>query len=169
MATKQYLAKDPTTGFPIAVTPAVTSAADSLVATDATGHLDVSVLPVGLAPPTILLPQTGALADGDSVNIYNNSGTATCRKADASTSGKPTRGFVLAATSAPGPALVYLAGDENTHKTGLTPGADYYSDPTTPGGVTVTIPTAAGTLVEFIGTAVSATELTFTPQPRYVN
>lgn len=169
MAANPYLAPNSSTGVPTSTVPSVTSTANAIVALDSTGRLDPSVMPVGIAPPTISLPQTGSLADGDSVNIYNNSGTATCRKADASAVGKPVRGFVLAATSSPGPALVYLPGDENTHKTGLTPGADYYSDPATPGGVTATIPSTSGTVVEYVGTAVSATELSFNPELRYVN
>lgn len=167
MATKQYLAPD-ATGVPKATTPAVASAADSLVATDATGHLDPSVMPVGIAPPTATVVTSEALAAGDFVNIYNNAGTANVRKADASVAGKEAHGFVLAVAAFPGSALVYFPGDENTQVTALTPGDQFLSD-VTPGKCSTTVPSTAGHLVQFIGTATAATNVVFEPSIRYTN
>lgn len=44
----------------------------------------------------------------------------------------------------------------------LTPGATYYADPTTPGGITSSIPTQAGARIEALAFAVTSTSLLFT-------
>lgn len=169
MATQRFLAPD-ASGAPKSTAGAVTSTPDAIVALDGTGKLDSSVLPVGVGLVAQSLPQTGALAAGDKVNIYDATGTATARKADASAgTGKLSQGFVIAATSAPGPALVFGVGMENTALTGLTPGEQYFLSDATPGAITTTAPTASGSVVEYVGVAVSATKLVFEPDVRYVN
>lgn len=171
MAAKKYLRSDPTTGVPTEQAATVVSLGagsdGALVALDATGKLDPSTMPSGIVAPTALIVASEALAAGDLVNVWNNSGTANVRKADASTTGKQADGFVLAAVSNGGTATVFFPGDENTAVTGLTPGRQFLSD-TTPGKSTVTVPTTAGHLVQPVGTAASATVLIFEPQNGYV-
>ena len=136
---------------------AVVATADSIVATDATGKIDVSFLPTGVGPEVVVCTTSENIATGSYVNLYNNAGTLTARKADATTVGKPAHGFVLAATTTGNNATVYLAGI-NTQLSALTLGAEYWLD-TTAGGVTVTAPTAAGNGNQYLGVALSATEI----------
>ena len=136
----------------------VSSSPNKLVMTGADGRLDISVLPVGVGADTAVIPASEALAAGDLVNIWNNSGTANVRKADASTAGKEAHGFVLAAVASGQPATVYFEGT-NTQMTGLTPGRQYLS--TTPGKTSATAPTGSGQVVQVVGFAVSATAMNF--------
>lgn len=136
----------------------VSSSPNKLVMTGADGRLDISVLPVGVGADTAVINASEALAAGDLVNIWNNSGTANVRKADASTAGKEAHGFVLAAVASGQPATVYFEGT-NTQMTGLTPGRQYLS--TTPGKTSATAPTGSGQVVQVVGFAVSATAMNF--------
>lgn len=129
---------------------------------DATGRLDQSFMPVGVVPETGPVIASEALASGDFVNIYNNAGVPNVRKADASTSGKEAHGFVLAAVASGATAIVYFEGS-NTALTGLLGGTQYLSA-TTAGRSSATAPTGAGQIVQSVGTAFSATSLTFEPR-----
>lgn len=130
-----------------------------LVALDPTGRLDPSVLPVGIGADTGVVPAFENLAAGNLVNYFDDAGTVKARKADSSTEGKEADGYVLAAVTTGNNALVYHEGS-NTQLSGLTPGARYYTA-TTPGGVTTTPPTATGSVVQYVGRAISATVLVF--------
>ncbi len=130
-------------------------------ALDATGRLDGSVMPVGLGADTASILASEALAAGDLVNVYTNAGAANVRKADASTPGKEANGFVLAAVSNGANATVYFEGT-NTQRGGLTPGSRYYLAATA-GSITATPITTVGQVDQFVGTAVSATALSFEP------
>lgn len=143
----------------------VSSSPNKLVMTGADGRLDISVLPVGVGADTAVIPASEALAAGDLVNIWNNSGTANVRKADASTAGKEAHGFVLAAVASGQPATVYFEGT-NTQMTGLTPGRQYLS--TTPGKTSATAPTGSGQVVQVVGFAVSATAMNLQSNPPIV-
>lgn len=131
---------------------------------DATGKLDVTVLPVGVGPDTKSLTTSEALAAGDFVNIHNSTG-AKARKADATTAGKEAHGFVLSAFGLGVSALVYMEGT-NTAVTGATPGPVFLN--TTAGGYTATSPSASGNISQKIGVALSATEISFEPQPHII-
>lgn len=168
MAGNKYLRSDSTTGVPTEQAALQTSAgvgsAGSIIAADSTGRLDSSFMPVGIAAPTATVVTSENLAAGDLVNIYNATGTATARKADASTTGKEAHGFVLSAVTAPASATVYFPGDEDTAVTSLTPGTQFLSD-VTPGKTISTPPTTSGHLVQRVGVATSATNLVFMPDP----
>jgi hypothetical protein len=144
------------------VTSAGAGDAGKIPALDAAGKLDNSLMPVGIGAETKSIVASENLSAGDFVNIYNDTGTAKCRKADAAT-GKPAHGFVLSAVTATESATVYLEGT-NTQLTGLTVG-EYFLSGSTPGGAVATPPTTSGYIVQKIGVALSATELSFEPQP----
>lgn len=127
---------------------------------DASGRLSSTFLPVGIGADTTSLPATETLAAGDLVNVWNSSGTASVRKADATAEGKEAHGFVTAAVTSGATATVYFEG-RITGKTGLTPGARQYLSASTPGAVTATAPTTSGNVVQYVGIAVSATEIDF--------
>ena len=135
--------------------------AGDLVALDDTGRLDNSMMPVGIGADTAVIASSEALAAGDWVNVWNSTG-AKVRKADATTAGKDTHGFVLAAFTSGNPATVYFEGT-NTQVTGQTPGPVYLQ--TTAGTGGTTIPSASGNVVQQIGVAVSATEVNFEGGP----
>lgn len=156
MAAKKYLAL--VAGKLKEVFGSVTGTADAIPAGDATGRLDVSWMPVGIGAETINGLASEALSAGNFVNIYNNAGVLGVRKADATTNGKPAHGFVIAAVASGASATVYQISQTNTQLTGLTPGSDYFLA-TTAGGVTLTPPSTAGNVVQFLGRASSATEL----------
>lgn len=133
-----------------------------IVALDATGKLDLSVLPTGLGPDTKSLVADEALNAGDFVNVFEFGGVAKVRKADASVAGKEAHGFVLAAVAAAASATVYFEGTNN-QRAGLTVGARYYLSAVTPGGIVTVPPAGTGNVVQFVGVSVSATEVAFEP------
>ncbi len=122
---------------------------------DANGRLDNSMMPVGIGADTKVLVASEALSAGDWVNVWNSSG-AKARKADAATQ-KEVNGFVLAAVANGGNATVYFEGTNNM-VSGQTPGQVFLGN----AGVGVAAaPTAAGSIVQRVGVAVSATEVNF--------
>ena len=136
--------------------------AGKIPALDAAGKLDTTMMPTGVGAETKSLATSESLAAGDLVNIYDATGTSTARKADATTAGKEAHGFVLAGSTSPGPATVYLAGI-NTQCTGLTAGPQALA---ITAGKCVSIasaPASAGNVNQFVGVALSATELDFVP------
>lgn len=130
--------------------------AGKIPALDATGRLDTSLMPTGVAADVELIPASENLTAGDFVNIHVASGTKV-RKADASAS-KEAHGFVLANVVSPANATVFFEG-RNTAVTGRTAGARQFLSDTTPGGVTETAPTASGRLVQVLGVATSTTTI----------
>lgn len=131
-------------------------------ALDATGRLDTSFMPAGIGADTKSVVTSENLTAGDFVNLYDASGTLTCRKADASTAsaGKRAHGFVLASTTSPASATVYFEG-ANGQRSGLTVGATYVLSAVAAGGVTIEASgtTTAGHILQKLGVATSATEI----------
>lgn len=132
--------------------------AGDIVALDDSGRIDNSMMPVGIGADTATITASENIGDGDWVNVWNDAGAAKVRKADATTAGKDTHGFVLAAFTSGNPATVYFEGT-NTHVTGQTPGAVFLQTTAGIGGATV--PSASGNVVQQIGVAVSATAVNF--------
>jgi len=130
-----------------------------VVALDSSGRIDPTMMPTGIGADTASIQASEALSAGDQVNIYNNAGTANCRKADASTPGKDAMGFVLSAVASGANATVYFEGT-NTQMTGLTPGRQFLSA-TTPGKTQAAAPTGSGQVVQVVGFATSATAMNF--------
>jgi hypothetical protein len=127
-------------------------------ALDANGRLDTTVMPTGIGADTAAVATSESLAAGDLVNIYDVTGTATVRKADAATSGKPAHGYVISAFTHPTTATVYFEGN-NGAVTGRTPGTQFLA--TTAGATTTTAPSGSGNLVQQVGFATSATNVNF--------
>ncbi|ASD50470.1 hypothetical protein FDI24_gp188 [Acidovorax phage ACP17] len=139
-------------------TSAGVSNAGDIVSLDDTGRLASSMMPVGIGADTAVIVASEALAAGDWVNVWNDTGTAKVRKADATTAGKEAWGFVLAAVANSANATVYFEGT-NTQVTGQTPGKVFLA--TTAGQGTGTAPSASGNIVQAIGVAYSATAVNF--------
>jgi hypothetical protein len=141
------------------INASATGVANKIAKLDGNGRLDITMMPTGIAADTVSVVSSENLLAGDLVNIYNNGGTANCRKADASTTGKEAHGYVLAATTSPAAATIYFEGS-NTQMTTLTAGRQYLSA-TTAGRTTTTAPSAAGQIVQRVGFATSATSMNF--------
>jgi hypothetical protein len=138
--------------------------AGDIPALDDTGRLDNSMMPVGIGADTKVLPASEALSAGNVVNVWYDAGTAKARKADATAEGKEATGFVLSGVSSGADATVYFEGSI-TGLSGLTPGARYYLSAATPGALVdaASLPAASGNVIQYVGTATSATELSFEP------
>jgi hypothetical protein len=65
------------------VTSAGAGDAGKIVATDAAGKLDASLMPTGVGADTASIVSSENLAAGDLVNVFDSSGTPKVRKADA--------------------------------------------------------------------------------------
>lgn len=137
--------------------------AGKIPALDGSGLLDQSFMPVGFGSDTASILTSEDIGAGSLVNIYSDSGTAKCRKADATTAGKEANGYVLASTTSGQNATVYFE-QRVTGLSGLTDGSIYYLS-TTAGGYTATAPSGSGNIVQRIGRAVSDTVLLFMPDP----
>lgn len=127
--------------------------AGEVVALDSTGKLDVSVLPVGVGPDVKLLEVTEDLLAGQYVNVFDVSGTAKVRLADAS-NGRDAHGFVKSAFLTGATAVIYFEGP-NDDLTALTIGGRCYLNTA---GTLTQAPRSTG-IHQFLGIAVSATEV----------
>ncbi|HZX79866.1 MAG TPA: hypothetical protein VFE72_02795 [Lysobacter sp.] len=128
---------------------------------DAAGRLHTSFMPVGIGADVKVAPASEALTAGDLVNLWNDGGTLKARKADATAEGKECIGFVLENVAQNSNATVYLEGTNNA-RAGLTIGARYYLG-TTPGGLVTAALTGSGNVDQYVGFALSTTELSFEP------
>lgn len=148
----------------LAATIVSAGAADDgkIVALDSTGKLDSTVLPLGVVPETTVATASENLAAGDFVNLHNSTGLKV-RKADAAAAGKEAHGFVTAAVISGASATVYHEGT-NAGVSGKTIGARQYLSAATPGLSTETPPSGSGNVVQLLGVAKSATEITFEPE-----
>lgn len=135
--------------------------ADKIARLDATGRWATSMMPVGIAAETVSVVTSENLSAGDMVNLYSNAGTLNARKADGTAAGKPADGFVLAGTTSPAAATVYIEEAMNTAATGLTVGGDVFLSVTTAGLATTTAPTGTGKVAQLIGKAITATSFIF--------
>jgi hypothetical protein len=130
--------------------------AGKIVALDSTGKIDSTMMPTGIGADTASIVSSENLAAGDFVNIYDDGGTPTARKADATTAGKEAHGFVLAGVTAPAAATVYFEGS-NDQVSGAVAGKVYLA--TTAGGFVAAAPSASGNVVQQLGVATSATSI----------
>jgi hypothetical protein len=136
--------------------------ANQIPALDGSGRLDTTFMPVGVGADTKSVVSSENLAASDLVNLWNDGGTLKARKADATAEGKECHGFVLAGVTAPAAATVYFDG-AITGLSGMTIGARQYLSAASPGARTETAPTTAGNVQQYVGVAVSATEMSFEP------
>lgn len=137
------------------VTSTGVAEAGDIVALDASGKLDVSVLPTGVGPQVQVIVTSENLSAGDFVNIWDDAGTPKARLAD-STNDRRAVGYVVASTTAPANATVYFEG-RNDQLSGLTAGQRIYLDAA--GNIQTTAPSLAGgdVIHQYLGKALSAT------------
>lgn len=135
--------------------------AGKIIALDSGGKLPVSMLPNGVGQLVFNCASFENLGARAMVNFYNNAGVINARNADA-TGPLACHGFVIASVTAPAAIDVYVDVGLITGFTALTVGARYYLS--TVGGITATPPSASGNIVQYLGIALSATELFFNPK-----
>lgn len=127
----------------------------------ASGRLDESFMPLGIAAATNQAVATETLGAGKFVNFFNNIGVFSARLADNS-NGRPAHGFVKEAFASAATATVYPLDGVNAGVTGLTIGAEYWLG--TAGGFIGTALDPADVanvnkVCQHLGIAKSATEL----------
>jgi len=135
--------------------------AGKIPALDAGGKLSNTMMPTGVGADSKTIVASEALAAGDLVNVFDDTSTPKVRKADAS-NGREANGYVLSAISASANGEVFFDGTIIGLST-LTIGAKYYLSGVTAGTITTTPPSTAGQIVQKVGKALSATELSFEP------
>ncbi len=136
--------------------------AGDIVALDNTGHLDESVLPVGVGAEIKIIEASEALMAGNFVNIHDPDGLKV-RKAVADSVGTEAHGFVKEGCDGGDDATVYCVGI-NDQLTGLEGGPRMYLSAAAAGAATNTAPAATGNVVQMLGWRLSDTELSFQPQ-----
>lgn len=126
-----------------------------IIAADSAGRLDLSLMPVGIAPDVRILETTEDLSAGSYVNIYESAGTFFCRLADNSNQ-REANGYVKDSFLTAANATIYFEG-ENSGLSGLVNGTVYLG---TSGGVIQTPlneQTETGKFHQVLGKAVSDT------------
>lgn len=134
--------------------------AGKIVALDNAGKLDPTLMPTGIGAQTQAMLCSENLTAGNLINIYDNAGVTTARKADCS-NGRRAHGFVLSGFTSGTTATIYLD-DSLTGLSSLTVGVPYYL--AINGQASPTAPTTAGYISQEVGIAVSATVISFEPQ-----
>ena len=135
---------------------------------DATGLLDLSMMPTGIGPEVFVTVCSEALAAGAFVNLFLDGGVCKARNANAAAAGKEADGFVLAASASPGdPCTVYFQGLNNV-LSGMTLGAKQYLSAAVAGARTETPPSGSGNVVQWLGKAYSAIAMHFAQNEGFV-
>ena len=132
-----------------------------IIALDSTGKMDQSLMPVGIGADEVTAIASESLSAGTLVNLWDDTGTLSARKADASNN-RRANGFVNDAKSTGQSVSVYLEGSV-TNLVGIVPGNPYYMSETTAGAVSATAPTTAGYLSQEVGYGVQGTAISFEP------
>jgi hypothetical protein len=167
MSGNKYLELNTTTGRPKqrAATQVSAGAANAgdIIALGADGRLDSSVMPATGQESTEAVLATELLADGDWVNIYNNNGTRSCRKAIATDHTRPAHGFVTAGVTAGLMASISKRGtNAKVALTGLAAadlGSRMFLSPTTGGGCLKSCAAfSTGNLVQVLGSLTAINE-----------
>ena len=141
-------------------TSAGVSDASKIPQTNAAGKLDLTLMPAEITAQALTLPASEALTAGDVVNIWVDTGTTKVRKADGTVS-RSAEGYVSAGFLTGATATIYINGF-NSNLSGLTPGGRCWLGAS--GAVTQTAPaTGSGGISQIVGTAVSATQIEFSP------
>lgn len=142
------------------VTSVGVGSAGRIPALDANGLLDPSMMPSGITPDQKAGTSNGTITAKD-MCFVEAAGTIARATAAAGTP-KEAIGWALTSVATGQPITIQLEG-KISGLAGLTPGSTYFLSNTTPGGITLTAPSATGELWQPVGTAVSATELNFEP------
>lgn len=112
-----------------------------------------------------LATTVGVLTAGDFVNVYDNSGIISVRRADGSDPTAFATGFVLNSYSDGQIAKVYLLGLNSAVTVGTSASEVWLSD-TTPGGFVTTPTSTSGSIIQPLGVALAGAGIFFIPHSR---
>jgi len=158
MAAPKYLKRDATSGFVSEVIATETGpSAEVVVSTTAGGTIDPTLLPASGASTAVAGESISAGAFVY-VKLSGSPAVPTLFNAVWASGGNQAIGFVLTSYTVTQTATYYDGGVDSA-LSALTVGSRYYGDKSTAGGVTTTVPTGAGVLAQFLGTAVSTTSI----------
>lgn len=129
-----------------------------IVALGSDGKLDSTLFATGFGESTLSLTASEALSAGDFVNVFDDAGTPSMQKADATTAGKAADGFVLTSITSGNTGTFYALGEMNDQLSALTTGSIYYLS-TTAGTATTTRPSASGNVIQRLGRAVNTSTI----------
>jgi hypothetical protein len=132
--------------------------ANKIIGSNAAGKIDVTFLPDGIGADARTRTASEAINAGSIGHIHTG---GTVRNADATAEGREARCFVLGAITNGATGEVRFDGTI-TGLSGLTEGAAYFMSET-PGQITDTPVSGAGKVHQYVGFALSATELSFEP------
>lgn len=102
-----------------------------------------------------------ALAIGDVISLHSTGGLLKARKANATNNTKSADGFVELAPIAMGAVGEVILSTGVLITVGLTQGNRYFLSAAVSGGITAVAPVAAGNIEQYLGIALSTTELYF--------
>lgn len=147
----------PTTGKTTLLTAINTSTgvtdANKILSTNSLGQIDASFMPAGVEIQVEPAVATEDLVAGNFVNIYDNGGTPSVRKAIANDVDKIANGFILTNTLTGETADVFTKGVNTSLAS--TEGLQYYLSATTAGLGTLTAPAqTAGNFLQVLGVGV---------------
>lgn len=135
--------------------------ASKMIQTDSNGLIDPSLMPSGITPDQKAGTSNGTITAKD-LCFVEAAGTIARATAAAGTPNQCI-GYALTSVATGQPITIQLEGKLNG-LSGLTPGSRYYLSDVTPGGLLIAPgPVGAGKISQFVGTALSATELNFEP------
>lgn len=144
------------------VQPITTSAgagdASKMIQTDGSGLIDPSLMPSGIVADQKTANANGSITAKDLVYIET---AGTIARASAAAAGNQAMGWATSSVTTGQPVTMQLEG-RITGLSGLTAGARYFLSDVTPGGLMIAPgPTGSGKLAQYVGTALSTTELDF--------
>lgn len=162
MAGNRYLSLN-TNGQKVSVAASQTSSgassAGAVVALNASGQIDGTMMPSGVGATTVTATASAAISAGQLVNLYSNAGVLTAKPAD-NTSGAEANAFATAGVANSATGTFTLSGLVNG-LSGLTVGTVYLLGVN--GGTTTTAPTTSGYIIQAVGKAVSTSSIEFQP------
>lgn len=153
------------TGRVAEVQPVTTSAgagdATKMAQLDANGKWDSSLMPSGITPDQKTANANGTITAKDLV--YMEAAGTIARATAASGTPQQCMGWATTSVTTGNPVTMQLEGIVSG-LTGLTAGSRYFLSDVTPGGLLISPgPVGSGKLAQYIGTALSTTELNFEP------
>ena len=164
MPTNRYLGVS-STGQPTEVVPAITSSgaasAGQIIALNAAGALDATMLPSGVGATAVTAAATAAISAGMAINVYSNAGVLSVRPADNTAVGSEANGYAPSAIASGASGTVNLGEGLINGLSGIVVGTNYFLG--TVGAFTATVPATAGNLIQYCGKGMSTTELLFIP------
>lgn len=128
--------------------------AGKIVALNSSGQIDPTMIGT---TESLSLVASEDLSPGDFVNFWNDTGTLKMRKATNTGIGTKADGYVKASVLTAASGIVYRDNGIISGLSSLTVGAVYFLG--TAGGVTSTVPTGAGVIIQPIGKGKTSTEI----------